>query len=74
MRNGNEIYCNMCGRKIEQGQNIPAEDFVSVKKNWGYFSNNDGMVHEFELCEECYFALIRQFQIPVTETEQKEML
>ncbi len=74
MRSEKEIRCNMCGKKIEQKRDMPVEDFISVKKSWGYFSEKDGTVQEFELCEACCDALTRQFQIPVTETEQKEML
>lgn len=74
MRSETEIRCNMCGKKIEQKQDMPIEDFISIKKSWGYFSKKDGTVQEFDLCEECCDTLIRGFQIPVTETEQKEML
>ena len=74
MRKENDIYCNMCGRKIKQKQDIPVEDFVSVKKAWGYFSGKDGTVQECDLCEECFEKIVRRFQIPVTQTEQKELL
>lgn len=50
------------------------EDFITVKKSWGYFSKKDGTVQEFDLCEACCDALTRRFQIPAAETEQKEML
>ena len=74
MRKEQDIYCNMCGKKIDVRNEIPMEDFVSVKKTWGYFSGKDGTAHEFDLCESCYDEFIRRFQIPVTQTEQKEML
>ncbi|MDO4345019.1 MAG: hypothetical protein Q4C50_09480 [Eubacteriales bacterium] len=74
MRKENEIYCNMCGRKLEKKEDILREDVLSVKKNWGYFSGRDGEIHEFDLCETCYDRLIKQFRLPVTQTEQKEML
>ena len=74
MRKENEIYCNKCGKRIEEKQDILVEDVLSVKKAWGYFSGKDGMIHEFDLCETCYDEFIRQFQIPVTATEQKELL
>lgn len=74
MKKGHDIYCNMCGRKIEQKQELPMEDFVSVVKSWGYFSRKDGENHAFELCEDCYDRIAGQFRIPVTQTEQKEML
>ena len=33
-----EIYCNSCGKKIETTDNIKREDYLSIKKEWGYFS------------------------------------
>ena len=74
MKKENEIYCNLCGRKIKQQKDNPVEDFLSVKKEWGYFSDRDGLIQEFDLCEACYGELIRRFVLPVGETEQKEML
>ena len=74
MKKENTVCCNMCGKKIEIKNEIPMEDFLSVKKTWGFFSGKDGLVHEFDLCEACYDELVRRFQIPVTETEIKEML
>lgn len=74
MQRENEIYCNLCGKKIEVQKEIPVEDYVAVKKTWGYFSKKDGEVHEWHLCEACYDELVRRFQIPVTKTEIKEML
>ena len=74
MRQENEIYCNMCGKKIKQRQDIPVEDFVSVKKTWGYFSEKDGVVQECDLCEKCFDEIARRFRIPVKQTELKEML
>lgn len=74
MKRENEIYCNMCGKKIESRGGLPVEDVLSVKKCWGYFSEKDGAVHEFDLCEGCYDRLTEQFVLPVAETEQKEIL
>ncbi len=74
MKKENEIYCNLCGKKIEKKQDLFMEDFLSVRKEWGYFSGKDGTVQEFDLCEHCCDKLIRLFEIPVTQTEQKELL
>lgn len=74
MRRGNHIFCNYCGRKIKQKNNVPMEDVLYVKKPWGYFSEKDGYVHEFDLCETCYDHLTGQFALPVKLSRQKEML
>lgn len=74
MKTDKDIYCNMCGKKIRTEKGIPREDFLSVKKKWGYFSGQDGLQYEFELCEECCRRFTEQFQIPVTVTEPHEWL
>ena len=68
------IICNYCGKEIcvEPGKNM--QDYLYIKKEWGYFSGKDGKVQEFNLCEDCYDELIRHFRIPVTDTETTEFL
>ena len=41
---------------------------------WGYFSKKDGMCHKLDLCEDCYDRFVQELDIPVTETEQNELL
>lgn len=74
MKKGNHIFCNCCGKKIRQENNILLEDVLCVKKSWGYFSEKDGSVHEFDLCEGCYDRLVKQFVLPVKISGQKELL
>jgi len=65
--------CNGCGRSIES-DGSEHEDALRVRKEWGYFSSRDLEVHEFNLCEECYARLIREFVIPVTISQKVEVL
>lgn len=38
--------------------------FLTVKKEWGYFSlEKDGQVHSFDICEPCYDSLVHIFAI-----------
>lgn len=74
MRKGKKIYCNMCGKSIRIENQIPMEDMLSVEKSWGYFSEKDGEVHSFELCEECYDKLVKGFAFPPSVKKQKEMI
>ena len=48
---------------VENG--VAEADMLSVQKRWGYFSNKDNDVHEFDLCEECYDKWIATFAIPI---------
>lgn len=66
-----KIFCNQCGKEICLSLQ---EDFFHGVKAWGYFSEKDLMQDEFNMCEDCYDRLIRQFQIPVLRTERKEVL
>ena len=57
---------------MEEG--IIKEGCFSVDHSWGYFSSRDGIRHQFDLCESCYDKLVKEFAIPVTETENTEMI
>lgn len=61
----NKIICNKCGKEIEFTGGIAREDYLSVDKKWGYFSNKDEQEDAFDLCEECYDAFVKTFSIPI---------
>lgn len=65
-----KIICNRCKKEIPIVAGVPAQDFLQVEKQWGYFSNKDNRRDSFELCEECYDALIKEFLIPVCAEDQ----
>ena len=69
-----KIKCNICTKEIKLEQEIIKEGCFSVDYSWGYFSTRDGMRHQFDLCEACYDKRVKEFTIPVTETENTEML
>ena len=60
-----KIVCNKCGKEILVENGVAEADMLSVQKRWGYFSNKDNDVHEFDLCEECYDKCIATFAIPI---------
>ena len=65
-----EIICDCCKKSIDPDKN----DFVHIEKEWGYFSNKDGQIHIFHICESCYDTWTGQFRIPVKVEEQTELL
>lgn len=73
MDNDKDIYCNACGKKL---QTIPkakvCKEHLSIKKEWGYFSCKDFMVHSFTICEECYDQWTSTFVIPIEKKVQTE--
>ena len=39
-----KIICNKCGKEIVVTRGIPQEDVLDIEKQWGYFSEKDGVV------------------------------
>ena len=74
MKKGHVIYCNRCGRRLEGTDLLPGEEGLHIEKSWGYFSGKDGESCSFDLCEECYDRMIKEFEIPVEVREQTELL
>lgn len=68
-----KIICNLCGKSIEV-TDVEKTDYIEVKKAWGYFSDKDGETHRFCICEACYDAMIKGFQVPVDIEQTKELL
>ncbi|MEE0421117.1 MAG: hypothetical protein UDG86_13850 [Lachnospiraceae bacterium] len=74
MRKDNEIYCNKCGKRIGTEEDLARGEMLHVEKIWGYFSKKDGERHTFDLCEECYDAVIADFEIPVAVSEENVLI
>ena len=62
------------GKKLAVRQGIVLEGAISIDHTWDYFSEKDGQVDHFDLCEECYDQLTATFKIPVETEEQTEYL
>ena len=69
-----EVYCNCCGKKMKVENGFLREGSFHVEYNFGYFSNKDGMTHRLDLCENCYDRFAKELAIPVTKTENSELL
>ncbi len=60
--------CNSCGQIIEKvSLSGIYQDHLSIKKEWGYFSQKDMTQHNFNICESCYDKWIQTFKLPVEE-------
>ena len=68
------VVCNRCGKQIKVEKGIAKEDYLHVRKDWGYFSNKDGFTQEFILCEKCVEMVTRDFVLPAAFRETKELL
>lgn len=69
-----DVLCNMCGKHLKVEKGIIREGYSSIEQAFGYFSKKDGIREKFDLCEECYDAFTKQFQLPVEREEMKELL
>lgn len=68
------VICNKCGKKLVEENEILKEDYIHIKKEWGYFSKKDGIVWELNLCEQCADLLDEELMNPAKRQEQKEYL
>lgn len=68
------MQCNCCQKELKVEQGIVKEGSFSVDYTWGYFSTKDGTHHQFDLCENCYDRFVKELSIPITESENNELL
>ena len=61
MKKEDKIICNCCKKMIQEGDAIPRKEYLHVEK-------------EFDLCEPCYDAWVKGFQIPVASQEITELI
>lgn len=69
-----KVSCNCCGKELKVANGYLKEECIQVKHDFGFFGNDDGVSHSFDLCEECYRKITANFQIPVEKWERKELL
>lgn len=71
MTKNEKIICNCCGNELKRcGSRY--EDHLHIAKNWGYLSEQDGMMEEMDICPDCLECWERTFafapdRYPVTE-------
>jgi hypothetical protein len=53
--------CNRCGKDNDEWSNIETLKFC-----YGYGSDNDGQIDEFELCEDCFAEIAKTFKLMPT--------
>lgn len=74
-RKNNFIYCNCCGEAICASDKMGETSFLTIQKEWGYFSNEkDGEIHSMDICEPCYDELVRVFAIAPERKKVTEYL
>ena len=69
-----KVYCNQCGKELVVEDGIIKEGCFSVDYEFDYFSNKDGYIYSFDLCEDCFDMWNKGFRNPAKVTETKEFL
>lgn len=69
-----KVLCNQCGKELKVENGILKEGCFIGRQSFDYFSEKDGVIHEFDLCEACYDSFIEGFRIPVCQKEETELL
>jgi len=70
----NSVVCNYCGKKMIVEEGILREGVMTINHTWDFFSEKDGEIHHWDLCEECYDSVINQFVIDIDVEEQVEFV
>lgn len=68
------VICNGCGKKLIVENGILREGVFPVNHAWDFFSEKDGEIHRWDLCEECYDHMVSQFLIEPEVEEQVEFI
>jgi hypothetical protein len=67
------IVCNKCGREMNLDTTEYEEfmtDFIhKFKVGYGFGSDRDGTLCQFDLCEDCLEWLYSTFKVPVRNTD-----
>ncbi len=70
----NTVICNCCGKKLIVEDGVVREGVMMVDHMWDFFSEKDGDVHHWDLCEVCYDQLVDQFRLEPDIEEQVEFI
>ena len=68
------VWCNWCGKRLIVKDGILREGSAHFELTWDYFSEKDGEVHGFDLCESCYDAMTSHFVHPVNIAKKTELI
>ena len=56
------VICNRCGKKLAVKNGIVREGVFTSDHRWDFFSEKDGEIHHFDLCEDCYNEVTAEFR------------
>ncbi len=68
------VICNCCNKELRVENGILKDECIHISHAFGYFSEKDGEIQCFDLCEECYNKMVAKFRVPVESGERTELL
>lgn len=68
------VICNCCGKKLVVERGILREGAIEISHAWDFFSEKDGEIHRWDMCESCYDNLLNEFRIEPDIEEQVEFI
>lgn len=68
------VVCNCCGKKMVVENGILREGAMTINHAWDFFSEKDGEIHHWDICEECYDNMVNQFKIEMEVEERVEFI
>ena len=61
-----EILCDCCGQSCTK--EVPTikpsfdHEYAKIEATWGYFSKQDGMQYDIEICESCFNEVLQSIK------------
>lgn len=68
------VICNRCKKELKVEHGMIREGCFCGEAQFGYFSRKDGKKYSFDLCEDCFDKMLKDFAISAEETEITEYL
>lgn len=53
-----KIYCDSCGQDCTITEPVDEHEYAELTATWGYFSNQDGLQYDIQICETCFNEVI----------------
>lgn len=53
-----KIICDTCGKDCTIIEPAHEHEYAELSATWGYFSNQDGIQYDIQLCETCFGEVI----------------
>lgn len=53
-----KILCDSCGQDCTITEPVNEHEYAELTATWGYFSNQDGLQYDIQICETCFNEVV----------------